>query len=94
MIDRLLTFDPAKRITAAEGLEHPWITGAQETDTTAARSANILPNVRKGFNSRQSLRSVVTAMALLSHWKNLEDVSEDESDSEDDVQHLNVKQTS
>ncbi|ORY90454.1 kinase-like domain-containing protein [Syncephalastrum racemosum] len=94
MIDRLLTFDPAKRITAVEGLEHPWITGAQETDTTTARSANILPNIRKGFNSRQSLRSVVTAMALLSHWKNLEDVSEDESDSEDDVQHLNVKQTS
>lgn len=80
MIDRLLTLDQNLRITAKEALEHPWITGAKEEGRRAV--TNLVPNVRKGFNSRQSLRSVVTAMTLLNHWKNLEDLSEDEDDTE------------
>ena len=78
-IDRLLTFNPARRITAKEALEHPWIKGEEEVAT----ATNLAPNVRRGFNSRK-LKSVVTAMALLSHWKNLDDFSEDD-DSDDSL---------
>ncbi|CAO3615607.1 unnamed protein product [Cunninghamella blakesleeana] len=77
-VDRLLTFDPEKRITAKEALQHPWITNEQEIvpDVT-----NLVPTVLKGIQGRKSLKSVVTAMTLLSHWKHLEDIS-DVSDSE------------
>lgn len=95
MIDRLLTFEPAKRITAEEALQHPWI--ASDKEKGPRTSMNLAPNVRRGFNSRQSLRSVVTAMTLLHHWKHLEDVSEDEDDSETEnnngeVRELDVSQ--
>ncbi|CAO3619731.1 unnamed protein product [Cunninghamella echinulata] len=81
-VDRLLTFDPEKRITAKDALQHHWITNVQEDvpDVT-----NLVPTVRRGIEVRKSLKSVVTAMTLLSHWKHLEDLSdveESESDSE------------
>lgn len=73
-----MTFDPEKRITAKEALQHPWITNEQENvpDVT-----NLVPTVLRGIEGRKSLKSVVTAMTLLSHWKHLEDLS-DISDSD------------
>ncbi|CDS07545.1 hypothetical protein LRAMOSA01494 [Lichtheimia ramosa] len=75
-IDSLLTYNPNARITAEEALQHPWITGEQERET------NLAPIIRKGANSHRSFRSIVTAMTLLSHWKHLEDVPEDDEESE------------
>lgn len=75
-IDSLLTYNPNARITAEEALRHPWITGEQERET------NLAPIIRKGANSHRSFRSIVTAMTLLSHWKHLEDVPEDDEESE------------
>ncbi|KAJ8662607.1 hypothetical protein O0I10_001569 [Lichtheimia ornata] len=79
LIDRLLTYHPSKRITAKEALEHPWITKEHDENAT-----NLAPNIRKGIDSRKSLKSVVTAMTLLNHWKNLEDVPEDEDETSDE----------
>ncbi|KAI8146191.1 kinase-like domain-containing protein [Fennellomyces sp. T-0311] len=81
LIDRLLTFNPTRRVTAKEALEHPWIKGVEEA---APRTTNLVPNVRRGFDSRKSLKSVVTAMTLLNHWKNLDDLSEDD-ESDDSI---------
>ncbi|KAI9311521.1 kinase-like domain-containing protein [Dichotomocladium elegans] len=81
LIDRLLTYKPAERITAEEALKHPWI-----TNEGVVADTNLAPNIRKGFNNHKAFKSVVTAMTLLSHWKHLEDVPEDESDSSDEDQ--------
>lgn len=75
-IDSLLTYNPNARVTAEEALQHPWITGEQERET------NLAPIIRKGANSHRSFRSIVTAMTLLSHWKHLENVPEDDEESE------------
>ena len=59
MIDRLLTFDPKERVTAEEALKDIWITSEEDT------GINLAPNVRKGFNSRRTLKSLVTAVAAI-----------------------------
>lgn len=90
LIDRMLTFNPSKRITASEALKHPWITNEQ--NAVARDEANLIGNVRKGFNSKHSLQTIVTAVSVLNHWKHLEDdsdVEEKESRSKRDS-HLHV----
>ncbi len=74
MIDRLLTFDPNKRITAEEALQHPWITGANHA-SGPRNSTNLAPVIRKGYSSRGSL----TAIALLNQFKDDDDSTSDES---------------
>ncbi|KAI8969255.1 kinase-like domain-containing protein [Mycotypha africana] len=76
LIDKLLTFDPKERITAEEALQDVWITHKN-------KAINLAPNVRKGFNSRKTLRSLVTAVAAMNRLKlNLEDDSSSGSDNE------------
>ncbi|ORZ11954.1 kinase-like domain-containing protein [Absidia repens] len=79
MIDNLLAFDPEKRITAKDALQHPWITNEEEQ---VPGKTNLAPGVRKGMHSQNKFKSVVTAMTLLNHWKHDDlDISSD-SDSE------------
>ncbi|KAI8993411.1 kinase-like domain-containing protein [Pilobolus umbonatus] len=66
-IDKLLTFNPKNRITAEEALKHPWI-------MTENKDINLAPGVRKGFSSRKTLKSLLTAMAALNKWKLTENV--------------------
>lgn len=80
MIDRLLTFDPKERITAEEALNDVWIT------SEAGNNVNLAPNVRKGFNSRRTLKSLVTAVAAINKWKThpiLEEEEEENKPTED-----------
>ncbi|KAI7894877.1 kinase-like domain-containing protein [Mucor mucedo] len=63
LINRLLTFDPKQRVTAEEALTDPWI--VSEADS----SIDLAPNVRKGFNSRRTLKSIVTAVAAINRLK-------------------------
>ncbi|SAL96749.1 hypothetical protein [Absidia glauca] len=82
LIDRLLSFDPEKRITADEALQHSWITGEEVPDTN-----NLAPGVLKGMHTQHKLRSVVTAMTLLNHWKHLDDsLSDVSSDTESELE--------
>ena len=75
-------------------MEHPWITGDQE-EAGPRTTTNLAHIVRRGFDSRNTFKSVVTAMTLLNHWKNLEDLSEDEDDSnesdEESLRKLDVR---
>ncbi|KAG2173431.1 hypothetical protein INT44_008783 [Umbelopsis vinacea] len=90
LIDKMLTFNPSKRITASQALKHPWITNEQ--NAVARDEPNLIGNVRKGFNSKHSLQTIVTAISVLNHWKNLEDdsdVEEKEPQSKRDS-HLHV----
>ncbi|RHZ54058.1 hypothetical protein Glove_431g23 [Diversispora epigaea] len=47
-IDKLLTFNPSKRITVYEALKHPWFSKANNVD--------ILENVRKNFSPKDSFK--------------------------------------
>ncbi|KAI9469923.1 MAG: kinase-like domain-containing protein [Benjaminiella poitrasii] len=67
LINKLLTFDPKKRITAEDALKDVWIT------SEADNGINLAPNVRKGFNSRRTLRSIVTAVAAINKLKGLDE---------------------
>ncbi|KAF7728557.1 phosphatidylcholine and lysophosphatidylcholine phospholipase [Apophysomyces ossiformis] len=80
-IDGLLTLDPEQRMTAKQALAHPWITGDQEQSLRT--TTNLVPIVRKGFNSRRTLKSLVTAVAILNQWKHLDDLTDIEDSDEE-----------
>ncbi|KAI8369677.1 kinase-like domain-containing protein [Blakeslea trispora] len=75
LINQMLTFDPNERVTAEDALKHNWLTGRVGSDV------NLAPKVRKGFNSRRTLKSVVTAVAAINRLKLVErSVEEDEEE--------------
>lgn len=91
-IDRLLTFGPEKRITAHEALKHPWITDDKERGPRT--STNLVPTILKGFSSRRSLKSIVTALTILNRWKHeLMDVSDSEESDEAKQCHIATQET-
>jgi len=47
----MLEFDPARRITAYEALEHDWFKSAANVD--------ILENVKKNFSARETFKKAV-----------------------------------
>ncbi|KAG2228587.1 hypothetical protein INT48_006012 [Thamnidium elegans] len=79
LINRLLTYDPKERVTAEEALMDVWIVSDENKDIDLA------PNVRKGFNSRRTLKSIFTAVAAINKLK-IGDHSDDllEVDEESD----------
>lgn len=78
MINRLLTYDPKERVTAEEALKDVWIVSDNN-------GINLAPQVRKGFNSRRTLKSIFTAVAAINKLK-IGDHSDDllEADEESD----------
>lgn len=79
MINRLLTFDPKKRVTAEEALKDVWITSEEDS------GINLAPNVRKGFNSRRTLKSIVTAVAAINRLKINEQHHIEEEEEEEEA---------
>jgi calcium/calmodulin-dependent protein kinase I len=64
-IDRCLTIDPKKRMTAHEALSHPWIAPTLEAGGDRAEGADLLPTVRKNFNARRKLHAAIdTVLAI------------------------------
>jgi calcium/calmodulin-dependent protein kinase I len=49
--------NPDKRMIAKEALEHPWMATTQTVD--------LLPNVRKNFNAKMTLKKAILAVAAL-----------------------------
>ncbi|CAI2174692.1 5568_t:CDS:2 [Funneliformis geosporum] len=50
-IDKMLTFDPSKRVTAHEALNDEWFKSATDVD--------ILENVRKNFSAKETFRKAI-----------------------------------
>lgn len=84
MIDRLLTFDPNKRITAEEALLHPWITGSKGAGPR--NSTNLAPAIRKGYSSRGSLNGI----SILNRLYKASDSSEEEIRKSAEVKDLDI----
>ncbi|GAA5805668.1 kinase-like domain-containing protein [Helicostylum pulchrum] len=84
LIDRLLTFDPNKRITAEEALLHPWITGSKGAGPR--NSTNLAPAIRKGYSSRGSLNGI----SILNRLYKASDSSEEEIRKSAEVKDLDI----
>lgn len=76
----MLEHEPSKWIIAKEALNDPWITNENT-------GVNLASNIHKGFDSRQTLKSLVTAVAVINKWKEIERTHklEDEEVSETEV---------
>ena len=68
-IRRCLTIDPAKRMTAHEALQHPFVAGwarvAAAGGEGADRGTNLLPVVKKNFNARRTLHAAIDTVRAI-----------------------------
>lgn len=75
-IRRCLTIDPAKRMTAHEALEHPWLTSEHTQPTSPTDEAqDLLPSVRGNFNARRTFKKAVDLVRLSYHLGHKHSVS-------------------
>ncbi|KAI5998914.1 kinase-like domain-containing protein [Pisolithus orientalis] len=103
-VSSCLTVDPDLRPTAAEALQHSWLTAevphCVEKD---GQPANLLPQVRKAFNARRTFRKAVFSMMAMrrmstlaahispEHQKFNEDLFKFKQESEKEVlEHMDV----
>lgn len=61
-ITKLLTIDPAKRLTAQQALEHAWLQA--EVKPSVEEGKDLLPNVSKNFNARRTFKKAVDLVRL------------------------------
>ncbi|CAO3679473.1 unnamed protein product [Umbelopsis vinacea] len=61
-ITKLLTIDPAKRLTAQQALEHAWLQA--EVKPNVEEGKDLLPNVSKNFNARRTFKKAVDLVRL------------------------------
>ncbi|KAK3321588.1 calcium/calmodulin-dependent protein kinase type I [Apodospora peruviana] len=67
-IRRCLTIDPAKRMTAHEALQHPFVAGwalAAATGGEGDKGQNLLPTVKKNFNARRTLHAAIDTVRAI-----------------------------
>jgi len=66
-IRRCLTIDPAKRMTAHEALQHPFVAGWARSAGAGAddKGANLLPTVKKNFNARRTLHAAIDTVRAI-----------------------------
>jgi hypothetical protein len=68
-IRRCLTIDPAKRMTAHEALQHPFVAGwarvAAAGGEGADKGQNLLPTVKKNFNARRTLHAAIDTVRAI-----------------------------
>jgi len=61
-IRRCLTIDPAKRMTAHEALQHPFVAGYKAGED---KGQNLLPTVKKNFNARRTLHAAIDTVRAI-----------------------------
>ncbi len=68
-IRRCLTIDPAKRMTAHEALQHPFVAAWARAGATGGEAAdkghNLLPTVKKNFNARRTLHAAIDTVRAI-----------------------------
>lgn len=68
-IQRLLTVDPEKRMTAAEAMEHPWLAHV-EVQTAPGTQRDLLPDIKNAFNAKRTFRKAVHAIRMTNRLRN------------------------
>lgn len=64
-IRRCLTIDPAKRMTAHEALQHPFVAGWARGGDNEDKGQNLLPTVKKNFNARRTLHAAIDTVRAI-----------------------------
>ncbi|KAK5858090.1 hypothetical protein PBY51_002259 [Eleginops maclovinus] len=62
LINKMLTINPAKRITAAEALKHPWISHRSTVASCMHRQETV--ECLKKFNARRKLKGAILTTML------------------------------
>ncbi|AOA60776.1 Calcium/calmodulin-dependent protein kinase 2 [Komagataella phaffii CBS 7435] len=75
----MLQIDQNQRPTAKELLKHPWITSNLKED----RGADLLPNLREGFNARSKFKQVIEIVKMQNRLKNLKALNLEDSEEDD-----------
>ncbi|KAN0062798.1 Calcium/calmodulin-dependent protein kinase type I [Thecaphora frezii] len=63
-INRLLTIDPALRLTAKQACSHAWLS-ARQTEGTK----DLLPDIKSAFNAKRTFRKAVNGIRLINRLK-------------------------
>ena len=63
-INRCLTIDPNKRMTAHEALQHPFVVRKEEREKEGDQS-DLLPVVKKNFNARRTLHAAIDTVRAI-----------------------------
>lgn len=78
-INKLLTIDPAQRLTAKQALQHPWLQSAAPTAEGAAQQPatdqkDLLPDIKSAFNAKRTFRKAVNGIRLINRLRTNEHV--------------------
>lgn len=63
-INRCLTVDPSKRMTAHDALSHPFVAG-DNINPVGDKGQNLLPTVKKNFNARRTLHAAIDTVRAI-----------------------------
>ncbi|KAI8647107.1 CAMK/CAMK1 protein kinase [Parasitella parasitica] len=83
-IDRCLTIDADKRITAKEALEHKWLLTINEEE-----GGDLLPNMRTNFNARRTFKKAINMVTLSNHLRHSLKSNSSDSTTVNDIQPVN-----
>ncbi|KAL0095632.1 kinase-like domain-containing protein [Phycomyces blakesleeanus] len=82
-IRRCLTIDPAKRMTAHEALQHPWLASTHISKTEKV-AQDLLPSVRGNFNARRTFKKAIDIVRLSYHIGHKHSASTGSASNSDD----------
>lgn len=73
-INKLLTIDPAKRLSAKEALQHRWLQEAAPTEggaqpVASAEQKDLLPDIKSAFNAKRTFRKAVNGIRLINRLR-------------------------
>ncbi|MBN3297329.1 KCC2A kinase, partial [Amia calva] len=82
LINKMLTINPAKRITAAEALKHPWISHRSTVASCMHRQETV--ECLKKFNARRKLKgAILTTMLATRNFSGAKSVANKKTDGND-----------
>jgi len=68
-INRCLTVDPTKRLSAHAALEHPWLASPTPATPQDKAGPDLLPHVRKNFNARVKLNAAIDTIRAINQLR-------------------------
>ncbi|KAI9203216.1 CAMK/CAMK1 protein kinase [Polychytrium aggregatum] len=98
-IRNLLLVNPSSRLTAAQALEHSFLSNARArklgepeniTRTSTETSVDLLPNVRKEFDARRTFKKAVGAIKAANRLGSLASLVKHSDDAMDEDGHLMI----